>query len=906
MRRIGFAVRLALVLVLMIPVAMVSSGSTLAAQEMELAVRGPRFLVASPSSRAAPVEIDAGSNALLRRIVSLRLDQPTVGRVLDAIERQTGIRIFFNPARVVTDRGVTLRAESITVAAALTEVLLGTGLDVLISQRNQVALVERANGVAAPPAGSIVGRVTEAKTQTAMAGATVVVEGTRHSATTGTDGRYRIADMAPGTYTVRARYIGYAPGTVSVTVSTDEEATADLALEKSAQWLDEVVTTGTMIPTEVKALPTPISVVTADDIQRDNLQRVDQAFRGQIPGAMAWDFGPDDYYSSIAVRGGSTLTDIPHIKTFIDGVEVADPQYVAMIDPNSVDRIEITRGPQASTLYGAGALDGVMQIFTKKGQLGLARPEVMGKLSAGGIGGVFGQSTALQTDNAISILGGGEKTSYNVGGSYRHTGEWAPNYRSSDWGLSTGGQTVQGPFTLSGSARYADKTFDQKLDTRFSSYTPYSRPWFEPNRYRQQTYGVMASLQATRNWQHTVTIGYDQTYWSFDQTQPRFTTPADSFLQAYTQHQAKASLLYHTDLSVRRGAVGTTVTVGVNYDAYDYASSYTGGATHTTGNLDGSSSATLNSWTNTGYFTQVQVDLADRFFLTGGLRAERNTNFGADFGTAWSPRFGAAYVLGHGSATVKLRGSYGDGIRAPFPGARDAQQFPGCCQYLANPGLAPERQRGADGGVEVYLGNASLGVTYYNQRAIDLINLTTIPTAPGTLRSYQYRNISRVKNEGWEFEAHLPLGRLQLAGTYTITNSTVQELPPDYPTGNLQVGDHILGVPHTSAGATVTYSPLPTTTVSASMTHFGHWTDYDWVSLFGYYFGGQPYRGSFRAYWIEYPTVTKFAVSIGQVVTKSVTAFVRAENVGNNLRYEQNNENVPMPRRVIVGANFKF
>src|SRR5207244_5051475 len=137
--------------------------------------------------------------------------------------------------------------------------------------------------------------------------------------------------------------------------------------------------TGTVVPTERKAIPTPISVVTSEDIERLNLQRVDQVFRGTVPGAIAWEQGPgNDYYSSVAVRGASALSIVPSVKTFIDGVEVAYPNGIATIDPNSIDRIEITRGPQASTLYGAGALSGVMQIFTKKGQLGLTRPEVTG------------------------------------------------------------------------------------------------------------------------------------------------------------------------------------------------------------------------------------------------------------------------------------------------------------------------------------------------------------------------------------------------------------------------------------------------------------------------------------------------------------------------------------------------
>ncbi len=58
---------------------------------------------------------------------------------------------------------------------------------------------------------------------------------------------------------------------------------------------------------------------------------------------------------------------------------------------------------------------------------------------------------------------------------------------------------------------------------------------------------------------------------------------------------------------------------------------------------------------------------------------------------------------------------------------------------------------------------------------------------------------------------------------------------------------------------------------------------------------------------MEYPTVTKFAVGVSQALTRGVTAFARAQNVGNTLRYEQNN-NLPVvtPRSVVVGANLRY
>ncbi len=879
---------------------------TASAQTLALASGGPRFLYASAKT-TRPVEVNPTANVTLRRRVSLNLERPTVGSLLSAISRQTGLEFVYSRQVLPVNREVGLHADSITVAAALTEILMDAGLDVLLSPGRQVVLVERQRTGDAVAVGAIVGRVTDVKTQTALAGATVLVQGTSHSATTGSDGRYRIAGVAPGTYTVRARYIGYAPGTASVTVSADQEATADFTLEKSAQRLDEVVTTGTVVPTEVKALPTPISVITAEDIQRQNLQRVDQVFRGMVPGTMAWDRWPgNDNQSWILVRGTSTMSGVPGIKTFIDGVEVADPQFIATIDPNSIERVEITRGPQASTLYGAGALSGVMQIFTRNGQLGRQRPELMAKVSAGGVGGFDGRSTAFQTDNTASVLGGGDQTSYNLGGSYRHVGEWVPSYYSTDWGVSAGVRTIQGPLTLSSSARYADEAFDMPWDTRFQSYTFYSQPFYQHLISRQQTYGATASLHATRIWQHTVTLGYDRTYVANEQTRPRFTAPDDSLLTVSDWQQARTSLLYHTDLMLQFGnAVAAVVTAGVNYDAYDQTFASTFGATGTTGALNGSTFALRTSSTNTGYFGQVQVSLVERLFLTGGIRAERSADFGADFGTAWSPRVGAAYILGLGAAAAKLRASYGESIRAPVPGLRDAYQDAFSIR-LANPALAPERQRGVDGGVDLYVGRMSLGVTYYNQRAIDLIARVVIPTPAGTLPTDQFQNLARVKNEGWEFEAHLPLGPVQLRGTYSITNSTVQKLPPGYPAGDLQVGDPILGIPHTSAGATVTYSPLPQTTLTASMTNIGHWINSDDVAQYGYYYGGQPYRGSNRAYWIEYPTVTKLAVGVSQVLARGLTAFAWAENLTNNLRFEHSNTILATPRHVLIGANMNY
>jgi hypothetical protein len=87
------------------------------------------------------------------------------------------------------------------------------------------------------------------------------------------------------------------------------------------------------------------------------------------------------------------------------------------------------------------------------------------------------------------------------------------------------------------------------------------------------------------------------------------------------------------------------------------------------------------------------------------------------------------------------------------------------------------------------------------------------------------------------------------------------------------------------------------------MTHIGHWIEHDYISEFAAFFGAAQYRGSDRAYWIDYPTVTKFSVAVSQLLRQGVTAFARADNVGNNLRFEQINVYAPTPRSVLVGVS---
>ncbi len=860
--------------------------------------RRPRFMQPAPTT-GAPEEIDITQVIVLRRRVALNQGSATVAQLLREISRQTGLRFAYNADELPVDRVVGLRADSITVAAALTEILVDAGVDVLLKSPRQAVLLRRSKAPA--QAGSITGRVTDAKTQTALAGATVVVQGSSRSATTGNDGRYRIAEVAPGTYTVRARYIGYAPGSASVTVSADQEATADLALEKSVQRLDEVVTTGTITETQVRAIPNPITVITGDEIREKHIQGIDQLFRGDVPGVLSWNTGSHGDQTVIATRGGSDLgSGGALLKTYVDGVEVYQTDFLSTIDVSSIDRVELIRGPEASTLYGSEAIDGVLQIFTKHGSVA-GKPVIQGRAEGGAVQTQWSNKSAVPTYRGqASVSGGSGTSSYSVGASHSYTGDWVPEYgdvENNVYGNLTGNE---GWVKVELTGRLNWQARSEPLDPILQPYQ--TTPLNAALNYQDGMVGITARASATRHWQHNLTLGYDRFLQEGVGRAPRFRTPGDTLVSVNSFEGQKLSFLYTTTWqgTISR-AVNGSVTGGVNLTTSKGAF-FAGNASPTTQFLSapGLFYAGRSLTGNRGYFAQGQLGVADALFLTAGLRAESNDYYGQNYGLAWSPRAGLSYVWKRGNLSVKARASYGKAIRAPMANERYGSVSPGEI-VLPSPTLGPEMQRGVDAGIEVYAGEwGALQATYYNQTAGGLIDLINIGPA-----TFQYQNVGEIKNKGIELQGSLsPTHALTLTGTFTEMTSEVQKLSPSY-TGDLQIGDQLLGVPRHTLGGSVQYA-LGGWTTNLTVIHSGTLTNTDFIALYSFYFGRTPFRGSGRDYWITYPAFTKLRLALSRRISAGLTAFVAADNLTNSYAYERVNYWPTIGRTTTAGLDWRF
>ncbi len=136
------------------------------------------------------------------------------------------------------------------------------------------------------------------------------------------------------------------------------------AQEESAS-LDTIFVTATRQPARTSELLSDVSVVNREDIDAAGQSTLEEIL-GRQPGIQANTSGAPGANSSLFMRG----TNSNQVILLIDGMRVGSattgsPTW-SRIPSSQVERIEILRGP-ASSLYGADAIGGVVQVFTRKG-----------------------------------------------------------------------------------------------------------------------------------------------------------------------------------------------------------------------------------------------------------------------------------------------------------------------------------------------------------------------------------------------------------------------------------------------------------------------------------------------------------------------------------------------------------
>ncbi len=218
-----------------------------------------------------------------------------------------------------------------------------------------------------------------------LPGVNVTVPDQNVGAATAPDGTYRIQGVSTGTVVVEARFVGFRTATKQVSVSQDETTTVEFTLQEDELNLDEVVVTGTGGPVEKGRLGNTVGTISVEEVEEAPVSSFSDLLQGREPGLVGLpSSGSTGEGARIRIRGSASLSQSNEPIVLVDGIRVdrqggfggfvsagggGSPSRLDDINPQAIERVEVLKGAAAATLYGTEASNGVIQVFTKQGEV---------------------------------------------------------------------------------------------------------------------------------------------------------------------------------------------------------------------------------------------------------------------------------------------------------------------------------------------------------------------------------------------------------------------------------------------------------------------------------------------------------------------------------------------------------
>ncbi len=205
------------------------------------------------------------------------------------------------------------------------------------------------------PTTVIIGQITDCQTQKPIL--TQITWGNQ-SLFTQLDGRFTLFNIpCARNYTMHITAVGYQPKDTSVFVPCQDTFFLKLCLSRTARALSPVVVSATRTALPVEAVPSSVSVITKEEIRAQPVLTPEELLQLRsglqvtmrqlsVRGTSGWAYG-------VGSRVLVVLDDLPLMTP-----EAGDVRW--FLFPEAViDRIEVVKGA-SSTLWGAGAMDGVL------------------------------------------------------------------------------------------------------------------------------------------------------------------------------------------------------------------------------------------------------------------------------------------------------------------------------------------------------------------------------------------------------------------------------------------------------------------------------------------------------------------------------------------------------------------
>ena len=501
-------------------------------------------------------------------------------------------------------------------------------------------------------------------------------------------------------------------------------ATASCAVMAQSQ----VVVTGSREPLSVDRLAADVVIIDAQTVQTTTADSLGDLLRKEAGVQLMRAGGPGQGTTAMirGANGGQTVVLIDGVRQGSATLGLAALEQISL---TSIERIEVLRGP-ASSVYGADAVGGVVQIFTK-------RADEYSPLTASWAQGGYGSKTwSVTTGTRQSAWDASASMSRESsrGVSVLRPGDRFGNYNPDADGYSL--QTVQAQwgFKPSATQRLGLSVLRTSLNAQYdgSEYLP---PDYLPNAnvdFRNRVVTEVAALDWKGQWEA----------WRLS---ARVAHSTDDAKQGATHPERYRTVRDQTTTQAAKdlAAWGQAVVALEHLEEQAQSTGYFQSVSRI-------NEAVVGAWTGTVGAWSWQLD---------GRR-----DHSSDFGTVHTARAGAAWTLQPG---LKLRILWGTTFRAP---SFNDLVYPG----YGVPTLRPERGQSFEMGARWQSGAVFAEATRFVNRVRDLIGYegdrTWCPADP----AYDYgcaRNINRARLQGLSWNGGGAWGPWSLKGQWEFLDA---------------------------------------------------------------------------------------------------------------------------------------
>ena len=287
---------------------------------------------------------------------------------------------------------------------------------------------------------TVSGRITSSDDGSTLPGVSIQVKGTTRGATTDANGTYRIS--APANSRLIFSFIGY----TSQEVAVGNQSTINVALVSGSQSLDEIVVTAQGIERDKRSLGYATQEISGNLLSQRSEPNLLNALQGKTAGVnITGSSGAPGASTNINIRGITSFNGTNQPLIVVDGIifsnDVNNTQNtlfgtqpsnrLADINPESIESLNILKGPAAAVLYGSRASAGAIVITTKSGRNQNNKTEVT-------VNSSYNVQNAYGIPKFQNLYGQGANNLFNP----TSTNSWGPAFTDVTSVTNTQGQAV--------------------------------------------------------------------------------------------------------------------------------------------------------------------------------------------------------------------------------------------------------------------------------------------------------------------------------------------------------------------------------------------------------------------------------------------------------------------------------